>query len=598
MALKVNNSSRAEKTIAIIDNSGDENERVIHIRKLGSLKVKTIRIYKYLENLLISDSSILVRAEAAKWLISNFNEKGKTPLFWAIEHEKSCLFFKILLDVLENKNESFSKVIEKKILRKLSSIYDLCEEEAKFIFDVEFQRLNYPKYEPELGELLEEISRDSIELYQKKDGRIFTLNLGGLPIPESIGNLSELKYLNLRHKGLKSLPKSIMKLKNLKKLNLRYNQLTDLPYWLKNFNDLIEIDLSENQFESLPNWLSDLPKLKRINLYGNRLKSAPECIVKIAKEHYAPLHIKKGVIPSEALILGILDILLGDTFIKLSDKQFLHPNKGGFSHCYKMNDEGHIIALYYALSGGEAIFLLEFPEQIYDLQYLEELYIRYHKITKFPESIVRLKNLRIFDFKAWPNIVKHIPKSVIPFLLNLEKFECDGGIIIELIDIKRTQKIRDINIKYRQWHMSCLPSPIEKINSKNEGPAYDILLVDDDLQTIKLLQSFFEMKGYILKGAVSGYGCLEKLQLERFNPNILYKPKIILMDIVLSDMSGYLVFKKIRESELYNDSLIYFLTARPKYEVEMKVKECGADGYILKPFDFSDFNIILESLND
>lgn len=69
-----------------------------------------------------------------------------------------------------------------------------------------------------------------------------------------------------------------------------------------------------------------------------------------------------------------------------------------------------------------------------------------------------------------------------------------------------------------------------------------------------------------------------------------------MLDIILPDMNGYLVCKKIRENQLYKDSLIYILTARPKYEVEMKVKECGADGYILKPFDFADFDIVFESL--
>ncbi len=560
MNLEEDQVSSSEKLIALIDHSENNDERLSYINILGSLNIKTFRMYEYLENLLLSDSSVFVRADAAKWLILNFKDKGKTPLLWSVQHEKSAYFFKILLDFIEGKNESFSELLEKEILKRFSHTYDLYEEEARFIFDVEYQK------DMELGELVKYISQDPVEvrLYQKRNGRIIALNLSSKHIPESIVNLSELKSLNLHQNSLKSLPESIRKLKNL-----------------------IKIDLSSNRFETLPNWLSDLPNLKRINLYSNRLKSAPDCVVKIAKEHYAPLHIKQGVIPSEALILGILDILLGSNFIKLSNnKQFLHPSKGGYSHCYKMNDEGYITALYF--NHKEPIFLLEFPEQISDLQYLEELYIQYHKIAKFPESIIRLKNLKIFDFKSYPNITRNIPKSVVPFLLNLEKFECDEYILKELSDIKNTQDIRDINIEYRNWDKFHPNSPaMKKVKTKNS--IYDILVVGD-IQIIRLLQNFFKGKGLISKGAVSGLNCFKKLDQ--------HKPKVILLDVILPDMSGYLVCKKIRENELYKDLLIYILTARPKYEVEMKVKECGADGYILKPFDFADFDIVLESLKD
>lgn len=436
---------------------------------------------------------MLVRAEAAKNLILDFKEKSKTPIFWAIQHEKSAVFFKNLLDFIEGKNESFSKLLEKEILKRFSHTYDLYEEEARFIFDVEHQLLGHHEQEDlELGELVRCVSQDAVEvrLYLKRSGRIFALNLSGTsnPIPESIKNLSKLRYLNLRHKRLNSVPMLIRKLKNLKELNLSANHLTNLPHWL-----------------------SELPKLKRINILSNHFKTVPECVVKIAKKHYAPLHVLKGVIPSEAVKLGILDILYGKVFMKLSNtKHFLHPSKGGYSHCYKINNEGHITALYYSLSG-EPIFLLMFPEQICDLQYLEELYMQSHKITKFPESIVRLKNLRILDFKTWPNITRNIPKSVVPFLLNLEKFECDEYILKELSDIKNTQDIRGINIEYRNWNMSIYPQQkvIKKAEIKNS--IYDILVVDDDLQIIRLLQSFFESKGYISKGAVSGLNCFKKL---------------------------------------------------------------------------------------
>jgi len=48
---------------------------------------------------------------------------------------------------------------------------------------------------------------------------------------------------------------------------------------------------------------------------------------------------------------------------------------------------------------------------------------------------------------------------------------------------------------------------------------------------------------------------------------------------------------------MYSDLPIFFLTAIPGTEVERKTEELGADGFILKPFNLSDFTIIFKYLN-
>lgn len=113
---------------------------------------------------------------------------------------------------------------------------------------------------------------------------------------------------------------------------------------------------------------------------------------------------------------------------------------------------------------------------------------------------------------------------------------------------------------------------------------YDILLVDDDASTNKVLIDFFQLKGFSCKDVTSGSELFKELEL--------FRPKIILLDILLPDISGYEICKKIKLDENYKDIPIYYITAVPGNEVTQKMKETMADGFFLKPFNFSEFEKI------
>jgi len=117
---------------------------------------------------------------------------------------------------------------------------------------------------------------------------------------------------------------------------------------------------------------------------------------------------------------------------------------------------------------------------------------------------------------------------------------------------------------------------------------YDILLIEDDLPTIRLITSYFDSKGYVCKGFASGTKGLEELDRAQ--------PKVILLDIILPDLSGYDICKTIKSNNNLKKIPIFFLTAISGSEVEKHLKETKADGYILKPFNLSDFEVIFEIL--
>lgn len=131
-----------------------------------------------------------------------------------------------------------------------------------------------------------------------------------------------------------------------------------------------------------------------------------------------------------------------------------------------------------------------------------------------------------------------------------------------------------------------LENKIKEVLEKGENrkTQYDLLLIEDDPSTIKLLTTFFESKGYSSRGVISGSKGIEELKANL--------PKLILLDIILPDINGYDVCKIIKSDENLKDIPVFFLTAIPSSEVEKNIKHAGADGYILKPFDFSDFEIL------
>lgn len=125
----------------------------------------------------------------------------------------------------------------------------------------------------------------------------------------------------------------------------------------------------------------------------------------------------------------------------------------------------------------------------------------------------------------------------------------------------------------------------ESINQKIE---YDILLVEDDQETVNLLVSYFGSIDITCKGVLSGFKGLKELKR--------YTPKLILLDIILPDINGYEILKRIRADEKLKKVPVFFLTAIPSVEVEKKSLDLGATGSILKPFNLTDFDVIYKYL--
>jgi len=129
----------------------------------------------------------------------------------------------------------------------------------------------------------------------------------------------------------------------------------------------------------------------------------------------------------------------------------------------------------------------------------------------------------------------------------------------------------------------------EKDDEVDKKTKYDLLIIEDDVETVNLLTSYFESIGVSSKGVLSGFKSLKELKRTI--------PSLILLDIILPDINGYEILKRIKSDKRLKDIPVFFLTAIPSIEVQKKVKELGATGAILKPFNLSDFDKLQKYLN-
>ena len=105
---------------------------------------------------------------------------------------------------------------------------------------------------------------------------------------------------------------------------------------------------------------------------------------------------------------------------------------------------------------------------------------------------------------------------------------------------------------------------------------YKILIVDDEKDVVRMLQSFFRLKGYDTITAYNGEEAIQKVSMN---------PDLILLDINMPGMDGTEVCLKIRD---YVSCPILFLTAKVEDADKIKGFSVGGDDYILKPFSIEE----------
>jgi pilus assembly protein CpaE len=102
-----------------------------------------------------------------------------------------------------------------------------------------------------------------------------------------------------------------------------------------------------------------------------------------------------------------------------------------------------------------------------------------------------------------------------------------------------------------------------------------ILIIDDDVDTLKLVGLILQRQGYQIIAANSGSQGLAKASAE--------KPNLILLDVMMPDMEGYEVARRLRaDGEMARTPIIMF-TAKTMVDDKVAGFEAGVDDYMTKP---------------
>jgi len=107
-----------------------------------------------------------------------------------------------------------------------------------------------------------------------------------------------------------------------------------------------------------------------------------------------------------------------------------------------------------------------------------------------------------------------------------------------------------------------------------------ILVVEDDPYIAQMLSTYLSTKHYRLATTPMGSEVLPLCQAEQ--------PSLILLDINLPDIDGYVVCRQLRENLATSTVPILFLTQKILQEERLAGLRVGANDYITKPFDMEE----------
>lgn len=136
----------------------------------------------------------------------------------------------------------------------------------------------------------------------------------------------------------------------------------------------------------------------------------------------------------------------------------------------------------------------------------------------------------------------------------------------------------------RSFRRSTLLSGIQYALSQESAPSAHlgskILCVDDEREVTTFIARCLENEGYVVDVCYSGE---EAVQLAEKGDYWL-----VLLDVAMPGMDGWETCRRIKAITRLAGIKVYFVTAKPVDKQPAEIRDCGADGYLLKPFKADD----------
>lgn len=118
--------------------------------------------------------------------------------------------------------------------------------------------------------------------------------------------------------------------------------------------------------------------------------------------------------------------------------------------------------------------------------------------------------------------------------------------------------------------------------------AKKVLIVEDEPDLRTTLEFNLKSEGYKVNSAADGRGAINEIGKK--------VPDLVLLDLMLPDMSGLEVCKKIRKESFSDQVSIIMLTAKGEEVDRVLGFELGADDYVVKPFSVRELLLRISSI--
>ena len=117
---------------------------------------------------------------------------------------------------------------------------------------------------------------------------------------------------------------------------------------------------------------------------------------------------------------------------------------------------------------------------------------------------------------------------------------------------------------------------------------FRVLVVEDDPRSREFYETALRQEGYAAVGVRSGREALDTLKSQSVH--------FVLLDILMEEMDGIETVRRIREDLQRKELPVCMITASMDMEKVVHSFECGANGYIVKPFDLDELVRKIEEL--
>lgn len=112
-----------------------------------------------------------------------------------------------------------------------------------------------------------------------------------------------------------------------------------------------------------------------------------------------------------------------------------------------------------------------------------------------------------------------------------------------------------------------------------------ILIIDDEVEFANTIKMRLEAKGYHVFTAPDGISGLEAARKKN--------PDIILLDLVMAKMNGFLVLSELKEDPYTSAIPVIILTAKTEADYVIDTESLGAEGYLSKPVKMQDLEDVI-----